>query len=179
MSQTFADSEINLENYLFLARKIAYKFLRKRKSEPVEDSDFYAIACEEMVAAAKKFHLEKGDFARFAWRAMRNGILEKLRADARIKRGCEIKHLSLSDINYQITNKNNSQLVDFDILPNLLQKTEVDTDEDVQDKKILSDHFIKGEKISSIATKLGISRVMVYNRINRIKLKLKTRFSDC
>lgn len=173
---------IDPTKYIFLVEAIAHKF-RKRfrgKFENIEDSEPYSIASMELVKAAAGYDPEVNeDFSRYAFRAMRNGIIEVIRHRNRQKRTAEFS--KLTDLDWQEVPEKEQVLsadIPSDVYQTLMANHPDDTEQDHADKALLTEIYIQGKKIPFIAEKYGISRVTVYNRLRRIIGKIRQRHGD-
>ena len=164
---------IDPADHINLATKIAYKFRPKHSYEKIEDTEVFSIACEELTRAAKSFHHDRGDFARFAWRSMRNGILQKIRFQNRKRRKANFSLLDDKRWN------NIEQLIQdnscIQLLPNILQDHESETAQERENKQLVIDHYIHGKQINMMASALGITRRAIHDRIKKCLASLKER----
>src|SRR5690606_16176261 len=80
---------IKPEDHLGLAHAVASQFVRP--TDEVKDTEQYSVACYCLVKAAKEYDEAVGPFSTFAWRAMRNGIIEHLRRKNRKKRRADFE----------------------------------------------------------------------------------------
>jgi len=173
---------IDPTKYIFLVEAISHKFRNKfgRKFVKIEDTEQYSIASFELVKAAAAFDPEVNeDFSRYAYRAMRNGIIAAIRHRNRQKRTAEFDELT--DLDWQELSAK-EQIPSTDIPPEvyqtLMDNHPEDTEQDFSDKAILTEIYIQGKRIPFIAEKYGISRVTVYNRLRRIIGKIRQRHND-
>jgi RNA polymerase sigma factor (sigma-70 family) len=171
---------IKVADYLFLAAVIAHKFRNKKKYEKIEDSEPYSIACEELVKAAVGFDpAVQGDFSRYAYRAMLNGVIEHIRHKKAKKRTATFENISEKDFR-SIPEKGEGtpDTLPVDLLKTLLADDGTDTEQDRDDKALLTEIYLAGKKIPVIAEQYGISRVTVYNRLRRILGKIRQRHAE-
>jgi len=173
---------IDPAKYIFLVEAISHKFRKKFRGdfEQIEDTEQYSIASMELVKAAAGYDPEVGeDFARYAFRAMRNGIIEAIRHQNRQKRTAEFS--KLTDLEWQELPEKEPVLsndIPPDVYRTLMVNHPEDTDLDRADKALLTEIYIQGKKIPFIAEKYGITRMTVYNRLRRIIGKLRQRHGD-
>lgn len=175
--KTHPSVKVDASQYLFLAEIIARKFYRG--SEKIKDTEIYSMCCEELVKIAENFDPRCGVFDRFAFRSLRNAAISHIRHTKRRKRAGKFEKLTDSQWQDVAENRRDELLR----LPNglselFLQEHPDDSEQDRDDKKLLVEIFLKGVKVPVIAEKYGISRVSVYNRINRILKCLKERHRD-
>lgn len=173
---------IDPTKYFFLVEAIAHKFRKKfrGKFEKIEDTEPYSIASMELVKAAAGYDPEVNeDFSRYAFRAMRNGIIEAIRRQNRQKRTAEFSNLT--NLEWQeLPEKEQVLSVDIpsDVYQTLMENHPDDSEQDRADKALLTEIYIQGKKIPFIAEKYGISRMTVYNRLRRIIGKIRQRHGD-
>lgn len=173
---------IDTTKYIFLVEAISHKFRKKfgGKFEKIEDTEPYSIASLELVKAAAGYDPDfNEDFSRYAYRAMRNGIIEAIRHSNRQKRTAEFS--KLTNIEWkEISARNKSNLLDVssDLYHRVFARHSEDSEQDIDDKALLKEIYIQGKKIPFIAEKYGTTRMTVYNRLNRIIGKIRQRHPD-
>lgn len=173
---------IDPTKYIFLVEAIAHKFRKKfrGKFEKIEDTEPYSIASIELVKAAAGYDPEVNeDFSRYAFRAMRNGIIEAIRHHKRQKRTAKFE--KLTDLEWQELPEEKSDFSDDipqEVYQTLMANHPDDTEQDRADKSLLMEIYIQGAKIPFIAEKYGITRMTVYNRLHRIIEKIRQRHSS-
>lgn len=173
---------IDLTKYTFLVKAIAHKFRKKfgNKFDKIEDTEAYSIAALELVKAAAEYDPSiNEDFSRYAFRVMRNGIIEAIRHRNRQKRTAEFT--KLTSLEWEEIEKKKDQTPSGafqELHAVLLGDHPDDTAQDRADKILLNEIYIQGKKIPLIAEKYGISRVTVYSRIRRIIDKIRQRHKD-
>lgn len=174
---TVQAAPVKVADYLFLVEVIAHKFRNKKKYEKIEDTEPYSIACEELVKAAVGFDAAvQGDFSRYAYRAMLNGVIEHIRHKKAKKRTATFE--PISDKDFRSIPEKSEGLPDslpVDLLKTLLADDGTDTKQDKDDKALLTEIYLGGKKIPVIAEQYGISRVTVYNRLRRILGRIRQR----
>lgn len=152
---------IDTTKYIFLVEAIAHNFRRKfgGKFERIEDTEPYSIASLELIKAAAAYNPDLNkDFSRYAFRAMRNGIIEAIRHRNRQKRTANFSELTNSEWE-KVPEKNEVRsMSDFDIHQALENHPE-DSEQDCDDKAILIEVYIHGNKLQSVAEKYGVSRM--------------------
>ena len=175
------DKPIDPTKYIFLVEVIAHKFRKKfgGKFERIEDTEPYSIASLELVKAAASYNPRiNEDFSRYAFRAMRNGIIESIRYRNRKKRTAEF--YKLTNVEWQEIPAEDesipSNVMNADLNQVLLDIE--DSEQDRIDKAILAEIYLHGKKIPLVAEKYGITRMTVYNRIHRIIGKIRQRHPD-
>lgn len=167
-------SKIDATEYLFLAEIIARKFYRGK--ERIQDTEVYSVCCEELVRIAESFNPECGLFDRFAFRSLRNAAISYIRHSKRQKRAGNFEKLTDSQWQDVAEDKREQELNIPDGLSDIfLQHHPDDTEQDCEDKKLLAEIYLKGTKVPVLAEKYGISRVSIYNRVNRMLLRLQGR----
>jgi RNA polymerase sigma factor (sigma-70 family) len=168
---------LNVADYLPLVKAISRKFYRGK--ERIEDTEIYSVGCQSLVECLPAYDQAKGTFDKFAYQAIKNGIIQFIRYNKRKKRNIAIN--SLSDYEW-----NNIKEVEETIEKapeissetiSLLLKLDANTDQDKEDKKLLIDYYLNNMRISEISANLGVSKVTIYNRINRIIKKIKKQIS--
>ena len=173
---------IDIAKYTFLVKAIAHKFRKKfsNKFEKIEDTEGYSIAFLELVKAAAEYDPSiNGDFSRYAFRVMKNGIIEAIRHRHRQKRTAEFTKLtSLEWEEIEEKAQASPSSIPQDVYETLLGDHPDDTAQDRADKILLTEIYIQGKKIPLIAEKYGVSRVTVYSRLRRIIDKIRQRHSD-
>lgn len=175
MTQTIEiiTERIDPSDYLYLAAKVAYKFRSKNKFERIVDTEVYSIACEELIKAVNTYKSDRGDFSRFAWRSMTNGILQRLRAQKRLKRSASFDEID-PDKWKNLERKDQGNAFEK-ILPLILKDYDGETLQERKDKQLVIDHYINGKRINLLAEANCITRQSVHNRINRCLARLKDR----
>lgn len=173
---------IDPTKYMFLVEAIAHKFRKKfsGKFEKIEDTEPYSIASFELIKAAAGYDASKNeDFSRYAFRAMRNGIIESIRHQNRQKRTAEFSRLT--DLEWQeLSEEKQFSLVGVssEVFQTLTATHSDDSEQDRDDKLLLMEVYFQGNNISLIAEKHGISRVTVYSRLRRIIEKIRQVHGD-
>lgn len=172
-----APIKVDAAEYLYLAEIVARKFYRG--NEPIRDTELYSIACQELVRISSEYRPEVNeDFTRFAFRAMKNAILDHIRYKKAKKRTAAFE--PLSDRQWQDLPDEQSETPDclpIDLLRTLLGDHPDDTDQDRADKTLLEEIYLQGKKVPVIE-QYGISRVTVYNRLRRILGKIQERHAE-
>ena len=160
---------IDPSDYLYVARIVAnqYRFGR----EKVEDTDVYSVCCEELVKIASDYSGD--DFPKYAYAILKNAVKDHFKYNTRKKRHCS--HQQLPEDISEIQKQNR---IPIDLLDTFLAKHPDDTEQDVQDKKLLVDFYLNQIKIPKICQQLNVSKTIVYSRIKRITSKLKDRYSS-
>ena len=164
---------IDPEDYLHLALKIAYKYRSKHSYEEIKDTEVYSIACEELIRAAIAYKPERGDFSRYAWKIMTNGILQKMRHQKRKKRSASFAELTENQWNNVVTSE--ASVSHLHLLPILFKHDDQDTHQDREDKNLLIEHYINNKKINILAEVLDVTRMTIYKRMQRAIEKLKIK----
>lgn len=173
VSLEYPEVRIEPEDYLHLALKIAYKYRSKHSYEEIKDTDVYSIACEELIHAAATYQPERGDFSRYAWKIMTNGVLQKIRHQKRKKRSTVFAELTEKQWNNVATSESDSS--HLHLLPILFKHDHQDTHQDREDKNLLIEHYINNKKINILAEALDVTRMTVYKRMQRAIEKLKVK----
>lgn len=170
---------IKVADYIFLAEVVAHKFRNKKRFEKIEDTEPYSIACEELVKAAVDFNpAVQGDFSRYAYRAMLNGVIEHIRHKKAKKRTANFETITDKEFrNIPEKLEGLPECLPVDLLKTLLADLG-DTEQDRDDKSLLTEIYLGGKKVPVIAEQYGISRVTVYNRLRRILGKIRQRHAD-
>lgn len=165
-------------DYIFLAEVVAHKF-RNKNFEKVQDSEAYSIACLELVLAAEGFDPAiQGDFSKYAYRAMLNGVIQHIRRKKAKKRTANFETITDKDFrNIPEKLEGLPDCLPVDLLKTLLADLG-DTKQDKDDKALLTEIYLGGKRIPVIAEQYGISRVTVYNRLRRIIGKIRQRHAD-
>lgn len=170
----YASVKIDASKYLFLAEIISRKFYRGK--ERIQDTEIYSVCCEELVRIAENFDPECGLFDRFAFRSLRNAAISYIRYSKRQKRAGKFEKLTDSQWEDVAEDKRDQVITIPDGLTDIfLEPHPDDTEQDCQDKKMLTEIYLIGTKIPVLAEKYGVSRVSIYNRVNRILVRLQER----
>jgi RNA polymerase sigma factor (sigma-70 family) len=127
-----------VEENIGLARAVAAKFVKKGR---VEDSEFYSVACLELVRAAETFDSSKSAFSTWATKMMTNGILSEIR-----KSKCR-KAVSLDDL--RDVSRDQKEELPLQIVDSMCKD---------ESCRILTRHYVDGESLAEIGRSLGISR---------------------
>ena len=171
------EDPIDPVDFIYLVKIVAFKFLKKtRKVEKIEDSEPYSVALLELVRAASKYDSSiNGDFSRYAFRVMCNGVIQSFRRDKRQKRTAAFKVLSDKEWR-EIAEKQSEDC--REVLHLLLADSDEETVRDKQNKAILRRVYLEGQNISAVAEEYGITRMSVYNRLNCIIANIRNRHPD-
>lgn len=173
---------IDITEYLFLAEAVASKLRQAKgyRTERIQDTEIYSIACLELVTAAKNYDPTVcGDFSRYAYKCMRNKIISFFKYNKAKKRFVKYEEL-IDDQLSQVPAKKESALkpLETNLLDVILSSSPQDTEQDVLDKNLLKEIYLSGQTVSSIAEKYNVTRMTLYNRIKRITTRLQERYSD-
>lgn len=162
---------IKPEDHLGLAHAVASQFVRP--TDEVKDTEQYSVACYCLVKAAKEYDEAVGPFSTFAWRAMRNGIIEHLRRKNRKKRRADFE--TGYDLE-QVVDTADSDLLPVELLLEILLADHPDkNDQDREDKRLLEAVYLCNRKVPELATEYGITRQMVYLRLRRCINRIRDR----
>ena len=169
-----------VEDYIFLAEVIAHRFRQKNKrAENIKDTEAYSIACEELVKAAHSYDPDVNpDFSRYAFRLMRNGVIDSIRTKNTQKRSANFEAISDKEWDEVPAKGERSEGLPVELLRMLLSDHPEDTDQDRGDKSLLMELYLREKNITVIAEQYGISRVTVYSRLRRIFGKIRQRHAD-
>lgn len=185
ISESIESTNVDLTEYIFLVEVVARKFHKKFHGnfERIQDTELYSIASVELVKAAASYNPTiNEDFGRYAFRVMRNGIIESIRYRNRQKRTADF--CKLNDLKWQeVPEKKQTLKVPAyetmqQICKKLIENQPEDTPQDRIDKTILSEVYVEGKNVSDVAKKNKITRVTVYNRLSRIIKKIQKQHSD-
>ena len=168
-------TDIDLKDYIHLAEIVARKFYRGK--EKILDTEYYAIACQSLLNAAQKYNASMGDFDRFAYRSMKNGLRSHIRFNKAKKRSATFEFLDDGEWSNIVERESNTP-IPVAILSQMMADHPDDTQQDRDDKNLLNDIYLRGFSISSIADQHNVSRVTIYNRMNRITGKIRQRHSS-
>lgn len=160
---------MNPEDHLGLAHTVAMRFVRR--TERVQDTIEYSMACEALLLTCRNYQPEMGTFSNVAYTAMTNKIIDYKRRINRKKRRAEFEDLSVKEWS-QIETK---QVWPDDFM-GWLNKVSWNEEERADLGVLLAVHF-KEEKIADIAEKMGVSRPTVYLKINRILDKIREKYA--
>lgn len=127
-----------VEENIGLARAVAAKFVKKGR---VEDSEFYSVACLELIRAAEAFDSSRSAFSTWATKMMTNRILSEIR-----KAKC--RQVAFLDDARDVSEEQKEELP--------LQM--VDSIRKDESYRILTRHYVDGESLAEIGRSLGISR---------------------
>jgi len=156
--------KINAAEHLGLARKICRSYV---PSGPVEDTPEYSDAVDGLLDAAKSFDETKTPFfSKFAFRCMRNRIISG-RKSRRLRR--------TESLDFEPTWSETG--LDFLDLSYFLTESPDDTDADILNRKILTQHYLNGLSWQEIGDGLGISRVAAMQRGQRAIHSIRKRFN--
>lgn len=162
--------KINAADHVGLAHAVASQFVDPKKR--VKDSDEYSEACVALVEAVADYTPEEGPFPTYAWRVMRNRIIDFIRRSKRRKRQAEFDHgCCLEFIEASVPDAP----VPTELLPTLLEDY---PGEDRTDKMLLIEVYLCGGKVPEIAARMGVSKMRIYQRINRALAKIRIRHHD-
>lgn len=158
---TLVHAAVDIADYLYLAEVVARKYYRGH--DPIRDTELFSVACQELVKCGEKYDPSVGPFDRFAMRSMRNGIIHDLRLMQAKKRAAEFEVLADQDF----PERSVEPFPDVGLLPGLLQKLPDN------DRCLIEDYFLNNNSVADLANRLAVTKVTVYNRIDRILKKLR------
>lgn len=163
---TLVHVEPNIVEYLYLAEIVARKFYRGR--DPIRDTEFFSIACQELVRCGQKYDPSIGPFDRFAMRAMRNGIIQDARQRKAKKRIVEFEKFSDTIQVAEKSEKDEEHIQDLlEMLPSCLRGLPEN------DRKLVELIYIENKPVAEVADHLNVTRVTIYNRLDRVLTKLR------
>lgn len=167
--------KIDPSTYMYVAKIVANKY--KFSQERVEDTEIYSVCLLELVKIASDYSGE--DFAKYAYCALRNAIIDHLRRNNRKKRKAKFEFIDEErwfSLNRKIENL---EELDFTEISSQILSTHPDDNEyDVEDKQLLKAVYIEGSKVADIAAMKKVSRQCIYSRIERICTKLASRHKN-
>ena len=169
-----SDAKVKAEDFLCLALKFAHKYRPRRAREEIRDTEVYSIACEHLIRSAAVYDSGPEDFPKFAWRFMRNGYFQTLRAQARIKRSANLSRLSEAQW-ASIAETSEADRI-YDLLPLVFKESKTECRVDKEDRQLVVDHYINKKKVNHLAEALGVSRMTVHSRMQRCLRKLKSQY---
>jgi RNA polymerase sigma factor (sigma-70 family) len=167
------NQKIDPADHVGLAHAIASQYIRLRK-EKVKDSDQYAEACLALVQAAEGYIPSQGPFSAVAWKVMKNALIDLFRRSQCRKRTATFDRET--DLSQLVERPQNQPLVD--LLPIFLADDPEETEFDRADKQLLVDLYLKEGSVAEIASRLGVSRERIYQRIRRAIEKIRMRHAD-
>ena len=168
------DARVNVEDHLCLAIKFARKYRPRYSREDVKDSEVYSIACEQLIRSAAVYASDPEDFPKFAWRFMKNGYFQTLRAQKRIKRSANFSRLSASQWT-NLMGPAEARTI-YDLLPLVFKEANAESHADKEDRQLVIDHYIHKKKVNHLAEAMGVSRMTVHSRIQRCLRKLRSQY---
>jgi len=166
------------EEHLDLVRKIALKFLSSRC--PVEDSYAYSDGCLGLLEAVKTYKRELGAFSTWAWKLIKNFIVEGHRKRSRQVRIPLVRMSELPQRTSEtIVGKEMGELGELiSYIPIMLEPHPQDSKKDRRNKKILEKHYLEGKTLAEISGEMGISPSGVCLARKRGLELLRSRFSE-
>jgi RNA polymerase sigma factor (sigma-70 family) len=161
-------SSINsVESYLNLAKSIVSKFEKKQR---IEDSEMYSCACLALMDAKESFDSSKGAFSTWATRKINQHIINYLRKNKNYRK---IEMLGESSTNVVDDSKLDLPVEKLSIL---LKDDPQDSKIDLENKKILIDHFIKNKSWADIGRSMHLSRERVRQKGQDAIAKIREKY---
>lgn len=166
-------------DYMYLVTAISIKF--KNTKEEVKDSEIFSVLCHELLLCIGKYNSNLGPFNKYASNHLFNKAIQHLRYIKRKKRFSKntvsMETLSaygvpdIEDKSHKNQENTPPHLSDCTLLSKLLEDNCCDTKQNIKDKKILKDFYIKGKTIAFLAKKNKKTRMALYDKMRRaIKL---------
>lgn len=163
-------NEIKAEDHLGLVRSIVCKYIPS--GIKIDDTEEYSDGLIGLFNAIKKFDPERHKFSTFAFQCIKNSVIQGIRARKRKKR------IALNPIPLDVDiAKNEKDEIDFSsIVECLMTEHPDDTKTDIENKKILYEHYVNGKTWDAIGKELGVTRMRAMQRGQIAVQLLKSRF---
>lgn len=166
------NNDIKAEEHLGLVRSIVCKYIPP--GIKIDDTEEYSDGLIGLFNAIKKFDPEHHKFSTFAFKCISNAVIQGIRSRKRKKR-VALKPVSL-DIDIA---KNEKEEIDFSsIVECLMQEHPDDTKTDIENKRILYEHYVLGKTWDAIGKELGVTRMRAMQRGQLAVQLLKNRYSS-
>ena len=150
---------VRVEDHLGLVSSIVLKFIRKGE---VEDSELYSVGCLALVEAARTHDPSKSKFCTWAYRVVRNRIIDE------VKKSGRTKERSACDLSLFADERESPMPVHM--LPQMLGDTKVD-----DSTKMLVGHYIDGKSLAEIGRELGFSREWVRKKVQSAISRIRSK----
>lgn len=160
-----------VEEHLGLAHAVASQFVNPSERLCVRDSEEYAEACIALIAAVEKDDpsMPLKAFASFAWRSMRNTLIDLHRKRSKQP---ELVSLDSSTLEAKVESSFNvTELVNM-----VMADCDEDTAEDRRDRQLLREVYLNGHSVADMATKHDVTRPIIYKRMRRAVENIQERF---
>ncbi len=154
-----AHEPIRVEDHLGLVRSLVLKFIRKGD---VEDSELYSIGCLALVEATKTYDPSKSKFATWAWRVVRNRLLDEVKKSGRSRESASCDLATFAD--------DRSAAMPVHMLSDFLGSLKGD-----RDAKMLVDHYLEGRSLSDIGSQVGFSKEWVRKKLQATILRIRAK----
>lgn len=162
--------EINAEEHLGLVKSIVCKYIPSGLK--IDDTEEYSDGLIGLFNAIKKFNPEQHKFSTFAFQCIKNSVIQGIRSRKRKKR------IALNPISLDLDiAQNETEDINFSsIVECLMTEHPDDTKTDIENKKILYQHYVEGKTWDAIGKELGVTRMRAMQR-GQIAIKLlKSRY---
>lgn len=150
---------IRVEDHLGLVGSIVLKFVRKGE---VEDSELYSVGCLALVEAAKTHDPSKSKFSTWAYRVVRNRVLDEFKKSRRSRESSSCNLSMLAD--------------DFrESFPVHMVSDMIGGEERDDFTKMLVEHYIEGKSLAEIGREFGISREWVRKKVQFALSRIRSK----
>lgn len=153
---------VRVEDHLGLVRSLVLKFIRKGD---VEDSELYSIGCLALVEATKSYDPSKSKFATWAWKIVRNRMLDEVKKSGRSRESSSCDFASFAD----------DRLASPPALPVHMLSDFLGSVEGDKDAEMLVDHYLAGRSLSDIGRQVGFSKEWVRKRLQSAIVRIRAK----
>jgi RNA polymerase sigma factor (sigma-70 family) len=159
-----------VEEHLGLAHAVASQFVNPNERLCVRDSEEFAEACIALMMAVEKddTSMPLKAFASFAWRSMRNTLIDLHRKRSKQP---ELADLDSSTLEGKVESFNATELVNT-----VMEGCREDNTKDRRDRQLLREVYLNGRSVADIAKAHDVSRPIIYKRMRAAMENIKERF---
>lgn len=149
---------VRVEDHLGLVSSIALKFVRKGD---VEDSELYSIGCLALVEAAKTHDPSKSKFCTWAYRVVRNRIIDEVKKSGRQRESSPGDLSSFAD--------EREPAMPVHMIPEILRG------EKDESTRMLVEHYLDGKSLAEIGREFGLSREWVRKKVQSAISRIRSK----
>jgi RNA polymerase sigma factor (sigma-70 family) len=156
------ETKIDISEHIGMAHAVASQFVLPNSMVNVEDTEEYSEACLGLVEAVREYREGDGPFSTYAWKVMRNRIIDFHRRNKRLKRVAKFTSCDLGSVEAV----KSQTVLPIDLLPCLLGD---------KPDEILVEFYLKSTNVQELARRWNVSRVTVYGRMRRALDDIRSR----
>lgn len=152
------------EDHIGLVKSIVSSF---DKSCPLQDSEFFPVACIGLIKAISTFDPTKSKFSYWATKIIRNSII------------CEIKKRNPLPVGDMDEHPSESFCESpLDLISLLTNDCGNETPLELENKRMLVRHYLEGVPMAEIAREVGFTRERIRQKVNKAIQSIRMRHVD-